>query len=57
LYFHTSTNKLVSRKKAGATDDTGEGVVSGMTESMRKRAREALAGRTGETDDEDEKDG
>ena len=35
--------------------DGGSGSgVTGMTESMKERAKEALAGRTGETDDEDD---
>ncbi|KAF8469362.1 hypothetical protein DFH94DRAFT_685318 [Russula ochroleuca] len=44
-------------KKAGALDqEDGRGGrgPTGMTESMKERAKEALAGRTGETDDEDE---
>jgi hypothetical protein len=46
------------RKKAGALEQVdGESSgrrAMGMTPSMKERAREALAGRTGETDDEDE---
>ncbi|KAH9994603.1 hypothetical protein BJV77DRAFT_961322 [Russula vinacea] len=45
------------RKKAGASDQVGGGSGSGamgMTESMKERAKEALAGRTGETDDDDD---
>lgn len=33
-------------------DDEGSGII-GMTETMKERAKEALVGRTGETDDED----
>jgi len=44
------------RKKAGASAqvDSGKGGPAGMTETMKERAMEALAGRTGETDDEDD---
>lgn len=42
------------RKKAGASEQDGRGVATGMTESMKERAKEALVGRTGETDDEDD---
>jgi len=43
------------RKKAGALEqlDGGSGSVTGMTTSMKERAKEALAGCTGDTDDED----
>jgi hypothetical protein len=44
------------RKKAGAFElvDGRSSRATGMTTSMKKRAKEALVGRTGETDDEDE---
>jgi hypothetical protein len=46
------------RKKAGALEqpDSMSGSVAavGMTNSMKERAKEALVGRTGETDDEDD---
>jgi hypothetical protein len=35
-------------------DNTGGNAVSGLSEIMREHAIEALAGHTGETDDEDE---
>jgi hypothetical protein len=43
------------RKKAGALDQMNHGTSAarGMTQSMKERAKVALAGRTGETDDED----
>jgi hypothetical protein len=42
------------RKKAGALDQVdSRSSGGGMTPSMKKRAKDALAGRTGETDDED----
>lgn len=34
--------------------DDGRVGITGMTESMKERAKEALVGRTGETDDEDD---
>jgi hypothetical protein len=45
-----------TRKKAGATevDDVGMSRPKGMTDLMKERAKAALAGRTGETDDEDD---
>jgi hypothetical protein len=44
------------RKRAGASEpvDNGMGGIAGMTESMKERAKEALAGRSGDTDDEDD---
>jgi hypothetical protein len=42
------------RKKAGASEQDDRGAATGMTESMKERAKEALVGRTGETDDEDD---
>ena len=39
------------RKKAGAVEKVNH--ASDMTASMKERAREALAGRTGETDDKE----
>jgi hypothetical protein len=41
-----------TRKRAGASEQAS-GATAGMSESMKERAKEALAGRTGETDDED----
>jgi hypothetical protein len=43
------------RKRAGASNlvDSNSGSGAGMTAPMKERAKEALAGRTGETDDED----
>ena len=47
---------MAIRKRAGATDQDGvrSGATAGMSNSMKERAKEALAGRTGETDDEEE---
>lgn len=43
------------REKAGASEQAdSRGAARGMTESMKERAKKALAGRTGETDDEDD---
>ena len=43
------------RKKAGASEQAdSRGAVTGMSELMKERAKEALMGRTGETDDEDD---
>ena len=45
------------RKKAGAVERVDGGSVNGlagMTDLMKERAKEALLGRTGETDDEDD---
>ena len=56
LMIHTFADNEI-RKKAGASDQVGGGSGSGamgMTESMKERAKEALAGRTGETDDDDD---
>jgi hypothetical protein len=57
---HSANNPICllivnKRKKAGALEQVeGMGARStGMTNSMKERAKEALAGRTGETDDED----
>ena len=45
------------RKKAGASEQAvSRGVAMGMTESIKQRAMEALAGHMGETDDLDEDD-
>jgi hypothetical protein len=57
VFFHSATNdNVLFRKKAGAVDDgaDGRGIISGMTEASKERARAALAGRTGDTDDEDD---
>jgi hypothetical protein len=48
---------MTIRKRAGAKERDGEGgsgAVMGMTNSMKERAKEALVGRTGETDDEED---
>lgn len=58
---HTANNIIYllipnNRKKAGAleqVDGRGASGPTGMTNSMKERAKEALEGRTGETDDED----
>lgn len=43
------------REKAGASEQAdSRGAARGMTESMKERAKAALVGRTGETDDEDD---
>jgi len=43
------------RKKVGASEQVdSRGGATGMTELMKERAKEALVGRTGETDDKDE---
>ena len=43
------------RKSAGASElvDSNRGSGAGMSALMKERAKDALAGRTGETDDED----
>jgi hypothetical protein len=43
------------RKRAGVSNlmDSNSGSGVGMTAPMKERVKEALAGRTGETDDED----
>jgi hypothetical protein len=46
---------MSTRKKAGAPEQVaGAGAAVGMTDSMKERVKEALSGRTGETDDEDD---
>jgi hypothetical protein len=41
--------------KAGAPNQVVDGGgAAGMTDAMKERAKEALAGRTGETNDEDD---
>ena len=44
------------RKKAGAvrTESNGGSGTAGMTDAMKERAKEALLGRTGDTNDEDD---
>ena len=53
FWFYICANNGI-RKKARALEHDGRGAATGMTESMKERAKEALAGRTGETDDEDD---
>ena len=59
LIFSIFTSYLLiksTRKKAGALH-LGDGLTrsgAGMSTSMRERAKQALTGHTGETDDEDE---
>ena len=48
---------MTIRKRAEATEPDvtgGSGAAVGMTSSMKECAKEALAGHTGETDDEDD---
>ena len=48
---------MTIRKRAGATEPDvtgGSGAAVGMTSSMKERVKEALAGCTGEMDDEDD---
>ena len=47
---------MTIRKRAGATEPDvtdRSGAAVGMTSSMKEHMKEALAGRTGETDDKD----
>ncbi len=48
---------MTIRKRAGAKEQDGKGgsgAVTGMTNSMKEWAKEALVGCTGETDDEED---
>ena len=48
---------MTIRKRAGAIEPNvtgGSGAAVGMISSMKECVKEALAGRTGETDDEDD---
>jgi hypothetical protein len=45
---------LLRRKQVQCMDSNGGSGTAGMTEVMKERAREALVGRTGEINDEDD---
>jgi hypothetical protein len=45
---------LLRRKQMQCMESNGGSGTAGMTEAMKERAREALVGCTGETNDEDD---
>ena len=57
VYNFTYLLIMTIRKRAGAIEPNvtgGSGAAVGMISSMKECVKEALAGRTGETDDEDD---